>query len=57
MRFGSPPLAETVQIVVMPPSRSDENAMRDPSCDQAGSRSSNRPPVIALASPPPLAIT
>ena len=36
----------------MPAWRSEEKAIRDPSCDHAGSRSSNSPWVTALASPP-----
>jgi len=55
--LGSPPAPGTVQIVVMPPSRSEENAIREPSCDHDGSRSSNGPLVMALASPPSRGIT
>ena len=53
----SPVATRASQIVVVPPKRSDEKAMRDPSCDQAGSRSSNGPLVIAFGSPPSRPIT
>ena len=42
----------TSQIDEMPPKRSDENAIRRPSRDQSGSRSSNGPLVIAFRPAP-----